>query len=72
MDKDFTCPHCGKLNDVNRGLYCTDCGKLLLNSCTNSDCENSDPWSCDNMSDERYCPLCGTVTTFELNGLVVD
>lgn len=72
MEKDFACPHCGTINDINRGLYCTSCGKLLMNSCTNDDCRNIDIISADIMCDDRYCPLCGTDTVFYVNGWITD
>lgn len=64
MEQDLACPHCGTYNDLNRGLYCTSCGKLLMNYCTNHECANSDAQNADIMCDERYCPICGSTTVF--------
>ena len=72
MENDLACPHCGALNDSNRGLYCTNCGKLIVNYCTNKNCENADIQSSDIMTDDRYCPLCGFTTIFEENGWIFN
>jgi len=70
MEKDFNCPHCGATNDINRGFYCTNCGNLIMNFCTNKDCKNSDIKNADIMCDDHYCPLCGFATIFEENGWI--
>lgn len=73
QDYDFPCPHCGALNDPNRGMFCRRCGKALLNFCTNEDCENSSPSFCgDIMPDDLYCPLCGAPASFLEKGYEFD
>lgn len=68
MTNQLICPHCGTENDKNRGFFCTECGKPLLNFCTNETCKNHSMETSDIMDNDRYCPLCGSVTVFEQNG----
>lgn len=62
---DYTCPHCGAKNDIERGLFCRRCSERLLNSCTNETCDNYDPLSSDIKIDDVFCPICGSETLFK-------
>ena len=67
--KESTCPKCHKTFTWDQSDYCPYCGIFLSNTCTNSDCEmnshNSsfeDSWGFPN--DYKFCPECGSKTTF--------
>lgn len=60
------CPNC-KNEDTNiNGDYCQICGQDLINRCINNECENQEILP----SNARYCPICGTQSSFFRNGLL--
>lgn len=63
-DAAVSCPHCGAENELQNGLFCTRCGKELLNFCTNKNCDNSAYSSMGIDVNARHCPLCGAVSSF--------
>jgi len=70
-DEMFECPHCKTENRLDEGMYCKYCGRVLLNLCTNEDCENAQPSELGIDADAHYCPLCGAVSLFEESGYFV-
>ncbi len=63
-DDVVLCPHCGEENKLQNGLFCTKCGKEILNFCTNKNCENSTYDSMGIDVNARHCPLCGALSSF--------
>lgn len=76
------CPRCGNEN-TQHYKYCEICGAMLINQCTGSinpycnpeDFENLQ-FSCENgqhlSGQARYCPFCGSVSTFYIQRLLND
>ena len=66
------CPRCGTPYKSLQSAFCTNCGTKRPNpegnTCTNPSCANYDrPVG----GEDRYCELCGSLTTFGqmLNGM---
>ena len=62
------CPICQNEETNIEGDFCQICGTSLVNHCSNEDCLNSDPLP----SNARYCPLCGTRSTFYRANILLD
>lgn len=64
------CPNCANEEIANDANYCIICGKALINHCSDiyEDCSHSDQPLPGNA---RYCPYCGSPTTY-LNYNVID
>lgn len=69
--KPFKCPICDNEQLVLDGDYCQICGTYLFNECTHQnydiDCKSG---HLD--GDARYCPYCGSVTTYLRNGILKE
>lgn len=63
MARVSKCLNCGNEKISEKAQYCRECGKPVVNSCTNRDCE------ADADVDAKYCELCGYPTTFKEAGL---
>lgn len=59
------CPVCGN-GSVVEGDYCQICGSHIRNYCTNEQCVGSEGLS----GDARYCPHCGSTSTFAENKIL--
>ena len=65
--KLMECPICNNEETDLEGAYCQICGKRLVNHCSNYDCINSE----DALpSNARYCPICGSNSTFYNSGFL--
>lgn len=68
-DKPIKCPICDNEQLVVDGDYCQICGTYLYNDCTHQndviDCKSN---HLD--GDARYCPYCGSETTFYKNNIL--
>jgi len=51
------------------GSRCQICGTYLVNNCTLDDCEYS---TTELPSNARYCPICGSESTFYRNGFLKE
>nr|MBO2495052.1 hypothetical protein [Clostridia bacterium] len=58
--KVLKCPICGneEVGESEYEEYCIICGTYLINKCTSMNCERIVP------GNARYCPYCGSQTTF--------
>lgn len=79
------CPRCGNEN-TQHYKYCEICGAMLINQCTgsiNPYCNQKDledfedlRFSCENgqhlSGQARYCPFCGSMSTFYVQQLLND
>lgn len=75
-----TCPICG--NEKTSNNYCSICGVYIVNECSgvkfyqddngNEQIENLTPCDVLLQGYDRYCPICGSRSTFLLNGLLTD
>lgn len=63
--KAKVCPVCGN-DDVMGGDYCQVCGKHIRNYCVNDQCQGADGLQ----GNARFCPYCGSETTFFKNGIL--
>lgn len=60
------CPNCqNEETDIN-GNFCHICGENLMNFCSYDNCPNSDPLP----TNARYCPICGSRSTFFNTGFL--
>lgn len=59
------CPVCHNTELTDSGTFCVICGNQLTNMCTNNE---TAPFSCSNSAPlpghARYCPVCGSKSTF--------
>jgi len=61
------CPSCNNEETDIDGDYCQICGKCLINICSNQDCSfNPLP------TNARYCPICGSRSTFFNNDFLSE
>ena len=68
------CPICGNEEHVEGATFCMICGKPAVNQCTvaisqygnNDQCDHTEPLP----GNARYCPYCGSETTFLKEGLL--
>lgn len=63
----ITCPKCGFTDHIEGSHYCQSCGIELLNFCTNELCEVNELPSPEDQSiphNAKYCPYCGSKSTF--------
>lgn len=58
------CPICENEITNIEGEFCQICGNMIVNKCTNKHCGNLLE------DDMRYCPLCGSSSTFLDNGFL--
>jgi len=82
FSRAIQCPHCANEHVV--GDYCQVCGKYLVNKCTGYKLENlhletTEAWhqlsnSCGEIlsGDARFCPNCGSTSTFLETGLLTQ
>ena len=59
------CPICQNEETDIDGEHCIICGIPLVNICSNEDCAYQHL-----PSNARYCPICGSKTTFYQNGIL--
>lgn len=80
MDSDnkaIICPVCNNENIISDGDFCQICGTKLINQCTgiNDDAPYfGEVYSCEKgkrlSGEARFCPYCGSVTTFLQEGIL--
>lgn len=58
------CASCHNEETAIDGDFCQICGNYLINKCSNYQCTNNDILP----SNARYCPICGSFSTFFKNG----
>lgn len=63
--KAKVCPVCGN-DDVMAGDFCQVCGSHIRNYCVNDQCRGADGLQ----GNARFCPYCGSETTFFKNGIL--
>jgi len=71
------CPKCGNEETNIEGIYCQICGVLLINYCDDRTLGNAfpddyEPCGAEVPVNARYCPKCGSRTTFYNDGLLED
>lgn len=64
--KAVICPKCANENIQPGDMFCKICGLYLYQQCTNVECD------CTPDSNARYCPTCGSKTTFYIYGVLSD
>lgn len=62
------CPECENEETLIEGEYCQICGRSLINHCSNYECTNTNPLP----SNARYCPICGSNSTFYNAGFLKE
>ena len=67
--RPYECPNCKNEEIENDSEYCAICGSYILNTCTNQ------PINCEYAlsplpGNARYCPYCGSETTYLQHGFV--
>lgn len=60
------CPTCKNEETNIDGSFCQICGEKLINYCSNYNCENDTSLP----SNARYCPICGSPSTFCNEGIL--
>lgn len=63
------CPICENEETNIAGNHCQICGTYLVNNCTSDNCEYS---TTELPSNARYCPICGSKSTFYRNGFLKE
>lgn len=63
-NKLIECPTCQNEETDLDGPYCQICGEHLVNHCTNDLCMSNLP------SNARYCPICGSYSSFYQRGIL--
>lgn len=63
------CPICENEETNIAGNHCQICGTYLVNNCTLDNCEYS---TTELPSNARYCPICGSESTFYRNGFLKE
>lgn len=66
---NIICPKCHETIDCENPLHCPFCGICLNNYCTNTECEYCDRNIHHEYEDTlkhtyKFCPSCGSKTTF--------
>ena len=69
VNRPYECPHCKNEEIDDDAIYCKICGNIVVNVCTNRDCVNS---SYPLMGNARYCPICGSTTTYLDKGYISE
>lgn len=71
------CPNCENVEHLKEASFCMICGKPIINQCTFAICEDA-PYGtmqCNHTEplpgNARYCPYCGSETTFLREGLLL-
>lgn len=62
------CPTCKNEETSIDGDYCQICGNNLINRCSYHECTYNEPLP----SNARYCPICGSESTFYRNGFLKE
>ncbi|MGL5440777.1 MAG: ImmA/IrrE family metallo-endopeptidase, partial [Filifactoraceae bacterium] len=69
LNKTTNCPTCGNEETDIPGEYCQICGDNITNSCSN------ESGNCTNYylnGNSRYCPFCGSKSTFLINDILKE
>ena len=68
--KNQHCMNCGHDEKWPDSYYCSQCGAILQNFCTNPNCElcREDGEDVELPADAKYCPVCGEPTLFFQKG----
>lgn len=71
MERDCVCPYCKQNYSEEEGYFCPNCGKFVVNVCSNPECFNHD---CEDMNfsileSDQFCSACGSPTVFKQDGL---
>lgn len=69
--KTKSCPKCTNHDCLEDDDYCFLCGAFLLNYCSDGNCtmnDNRDGEKTELPPNYRYCPVCGSATTFNKEG----
>ncbi|WP_018934471.1 ImmA/IrrE family metallo-endopeptidase [Gracilibacillus lacisalsi] len=74
--KAIVCPVCSNEETNIEGDYCTQCGTYIVNKCsvTDVDWNDNEYHTCPDPlpGNIRYCPSCGSKTTFLENGILSE
>jgi len=72
--KAVKCPKCENEHILAEGEYCHICGTILVNKCDNRDARGNFDDPCGHLlpSNARFCPLCGSESTFFNEGILVS
>lgn len=62
------CPNCQNEETNMDGDFCHICGKQLKNYCSDDGCSCNEPLP----TNARYCPICGSESTFYRNGFLKE
>lgn len=68
-NRPLRCPVCDNEEIQDDANYCMICGRVLVNQCQERDCPKSDIPLPGNA---RYCPYCGSKTTYYEGGYLED
>lgn len=66
------CKVCGFDKHVENADFCQYCGVILTNYCTNGNCDLNNGDSVPIDPEARYCPYCGSQSTFMEAGYFDD
>lgn len=69
-EEKATCPHCGNPNCREGEKFCSNCGKLLWNKCTDEGCPFSYHEDAVLAPDAVYCSACGSPSLFFKEGYI--
>lgn len=62
------CLVCGFEDHVEDAAYCQECGRSLINYCTNDLCDLNNGESIPIVYGAKFCPFCGSPSTFSDDG----
>lgn len=62
------CPNCCFSDHIEDAVYCQECGAYLINNCSNDMCDFNNGGAIHLPDDAKYCPICGSESTFKSSG----
>ena len=65
---DTKCPRCGFSDHIKEPNFCQECGASLVNYCTNDMCNFNNGDDIPIPFNAKFCPECGSESTFKEAG----
>ncbi|HCL4466719.1 TPA: zinc-ribbon domain-containing protein [Clostridium botulinum] len=63
------CPNCGFETENESAIFCQECGTYLINNCSSDHCDLNDGEKISLPDNAKFCPYCGSESTFKKQGL---
>ena len=65
---NLECLYCGFSEHIEKANFCQECGNSLINYCTNDMCPFNDDDCIPIPFNAKFCPECGSESTFKSLG----